>query len=170
MEIRLAVESDKDVLVPMVNQVYYSSERDFWADGYYRLTDNDFDSYLIKDWLYVLMESEKLIGCVLLKQEEPKVSSFSMLVCHPDHRKQGIGNRLVKFVTETAIQRGNTSMNLEILSPKYWEHKEKVFLKRWYMSMGYQLIKEVDFKDYYPDHMTFMRCELVFSLYKKSLI
>ena len=28
----------------------------------------------------------------------------------------------------------------------------------------------VDFKDYYPDHMAFMRCELVFSLYKKSLI
>jgi len=38
------------------------------------------------------------------------------------------------------------------------------------MNMGYQLIKEVDFKDYYPDHMAFMRCELVFSLYKKSLI
>ena len=30
MEIRLAVESDKDALVPMVNEVYYSSEQDFW--------------------------------------------------------------------------------------------------------------------------------------------
>jgi len=117
MEIRLAVESDKDALVPMVNEVYYSSEQDFWKDGYYRLTETDFDNYLMNGWLYVLMESKKLIGCVLLKQVEPKVSSFSMLVCHPEHRKQGIGNRLVKFVTETAIQRGNTSMNLEILSP-----------------------------------------------------
>lgn len=169
MEIRLAVESDRKSLISMVNDVYYSSEREFWTEGYYRLTDSDFDNYLSNNWLYVYVDGTGLIGCVLLKQEEPKVSSFSMLVCHPNHRKKGIGNQLVNFVTDTSIKRGNTTMNLEILSPKHWEHKEKVFLKRWYTDMGYKLIREVDFKDYYPDHMAFMRCELIFSLYKKKL-
>ena len=34
--------------------------------------------------------------------------------------------------------------------------------------MGYKLKKEVDFKDYHPDHAPFMKCDLIFSLYEKK--
>ena len=170
MSIRLAVPKDKDLIVSMVNEVYYSSEREFWSEGYYRISDRDFEDYIRNKWLYVLEQKGIILGCVLFKQEEMDISSFSMLVCHPNHRKKGVGKTLVSFVNQKAIARNNKKMYLELLSPKDWIHEEKKFLKDWYIKMGYKLKKEVDFKDYHPDHAPFMKCDLIFSLYEKNLI
>lgn len=153
----------------MVNRVYSSSEKEFWDEGYYRIDDGDFDEYTRNNWLYSMEEAGQIVGCVLLKPKGERASSFSMLVCHPEHRKKGIGGKLVRHVTEVAAGRGDQSMYLELLAPRDWIHEEKEFLKRWYRGMGYKLVKEVDFRDYYPDHIQFMKCELIFLLYKKSL-
>lgn len=92
-----------------------------------------------------------------------------MLICHPDHRKKGIGKALVAFVLDKARQDGYEKMQLELLTPADWVHPEKEFLKAWYGAMGFELIREVDFLDYYPDHDRFMKCPLVFSLYELAL-
>ena len=170
MSIRLAISKDKALIISMVNEVYYSSEREFWSEGYFRIADKDFEEYLNNKWLYVLEQKGVILGCVLFKQEEMDISSFSMLVCHPNHRKKGVGKTLVSFVNQEAIARNNKKMYLELLSPKDWIHEEKKFLKDWYIKMGYKLKKEVDFKDYHPDHAPFMKCDLIFSLYEKNLI
>ncbi len=170
MPIRLAVFEDCETVVSMVNKVYYSSEKDFWSEGYYRISNEDFNKYLHNNWLYVLEENKCIIACILFKQEQKEIASFSMLVCHPDHRKKGIGRKMVSFVTNQAIKKANKKMYIEILSPKYWIHEEKKFLKTWYVKLGYSLKKEIDFKDYHPDHVPYMKCDLVFSLYEKSLI
>ena len=170
MPIRLATQNDKGLIISMVNEVYYSSEREFWSEGYFRISDKDFEEYLKNKWLYVLEQNSVILGCVLFKQEARDISSFSMLVCHPNHRKKGVGKKLVSFVNREAIARNNKKMYLELLSPKDWIHDEKKFLKDWYIKMGYNLKKEVDFKDYHPDHVPFMKCDLIFSLYEKNLI
>ncbi len=171
MNIRLAKRSEKQTVIEMVNDVYYTSERKFWSEGYYRIDENDFERYIANDWLFVCVDADdSLVGCVLFKQESEDTTSFSMLVCHPDHRKKGIGRKLVDFVTSKAMEEGNQFMQLEILSPKDWVHEEKKFLKEWYGKLGYQLVREVNFKDYYPDHSVYMKCELIFSLYRKSLL
>jgi len=168
MSIRLAEEKDREVLMEMVNEVYSTSEAEFWSDGYYRINDEQYDEYTGNEWLYLLEESEGIIGCVLLKSDEPNTSCFSMLVCHPDHRKKGVGKRLVNYVTDISLSQGDQAMRLELLTPKHWVHEEKVFLKKWYESIGYKLEKEIDFLEMYPTHKQFMKCELVFSLYEKK--
>ena len=78
MPIRLAIPKDKDLIISMVNEVYYSSEREFWSEGYFRIADKDFEEYLENKWVYVLEQKGIILGCVLFKQEEMDISSFSM--------------------------------------------------------------------------------------------
>ena len=46
MPIRLAISEDKALIISMVNEVYYSSEKEFWREGYFRIADKDFEEYL----------------------------------------------------------------------------------------------------------------------------
>lgn len=169
MNIRLAVSKDKENIIPLANQVYYDSEREFWKEGYYRIDEPAYKEYVENEWLWVGETDEQIVGCVLLKPVDQTTTSFSMLICHPDHRKKGIGKRLVRFVFEEAVRGGYEKMQLELLSPANWVHVEKEFLKTWYGSLGFTLIKEVDFLDYYPEHGRFMKCPLIFSLYEMAL-
>lgn len=169
MEIRLAHSDDRIHVVPMVNEVYSTSEKEFWGEGYYRIDDQEFDNYINGRWLYVGVENGEVVGCILLKKSTPNISCFSMLVCHPDHRKKGVGGKLVDHVFKVARDRGDVAMRLEILAPKDWVHEEKAFLKSWYESMGFELVSETDFAKLYPTHAQFMQCELVFGLYQMNL-
>jgi len=170
MNIRLANNKDKKVIIPLANKVYYSSERDFWKEGYFRVDENEFNGYIKNQWLYIGEIEKEIVGCVLLKPVTDSTTSFSMLICHPNHRKKGIGKTLVNYVLDNAKKNNYKKMQLEILSPVNWTHKEKEFLKVWYESIGFKLIKEVDFLDYYPGHDKYMKCPLLFSLYEKNLI
>ncbi len=169
MTIRLASPNDKAIIISLANQVYYSSEKEFWKEGYYRLNEEEFNDHIANNSLFIGELENEIVGCILMKQVDATTSSFSMLICDPKHRKKGIGKTLVNHVLTTAKINGNKKMQLEILSPLNWVHTEKEFLKTWYKSIGFKLIKEVDFLDYYPTHDKFMKCPLLFSLYEKDL-
>ena len=169
MTIRLASPNDKAIIISLANQVYYSSEKEFWKEGYYRLNEEEFNDHIKSNSLFIGELENEIVGCILMKQVDSNTSSFSMLICDPKHRKKGIGKTLVNHVLTTAKINGNKKMQLEILSPLNWVHTEKEFLKTWYKSIGFKLIKEVDFLDYYPTHDKFMKCPLLFSLYEKDL-
>ena len=170
MFIRLASSQDEKTIIALANQVYYTSEKDFWKDGYYRLDKQEFDLHLSKNQLFVVELKNEIVGCVLMKQVNKITASFSMLICHPNHRKKGIGKTLVNHVFSEAKKKNYKKIQLEILSPLEWVHQEKEFLKTWYKSIGFKLIKEVDFLDYYPTHDKYMKCPLIFSLYEKDLV
>ena len=143
MTIRNATQNDKDAVIAMANEVYYDSEREFWKEGYYRIDKKEFNHFIDNKWLYLGEIENELVGCVLMKPVDKITTSFSMLICHPDHRKKGIGKTLVNHVFETAIKNGYQKMQIEILSPLNWVHEEKEFLKTWYCSIGFSFIKEV---------------------------
>jgi len=169
MTIRLASAQDENIIIPLANSVYYSSEKDFWKEGYYRIDQQEFEYHLNNNQLFIGELENEIVGCILLKQVNKETCSFSMLICHPKHRKKGIGKTLVNHVLSTAKEKKYKKMQLEILSPLNWVHQEKEFLKTWYKSIGFKLIKEVDFLDYYPSHDKYMKCPLLFSLYEKDL-
>ena len=169
MKIRLAKPEDQSTVISMANDVYYSSEREFWKEGYYRVNEKEYNHFVEEKWLYLAEIDKTLVGCVLMKPVDKVTTSFSMLICHPEHRKKGIGKKLVDHVFKTAYEKKYHKMQLEILSPLHWVHEEKEFLKTWYGTLGFKLIKEVDFLDYYPTHDRYMKCPLLFSLYEKDL-
>ena len=167
--IRLATSKDQSAVIAMANDVYASSEKEFWKEGYYRLNEEEFNRYEQAKWLYLAEIDDELVGCVLMRPVDKITTSFSMLICHPNHRKKGIGKTLVEHVFKTAREKNYQKMQLEILTPIDWVHKEKEFLKTWYTSLDFKLVKEVNFLDYYPNHGHFMKCPLLFSLYEKDL-
>ena len=169
MDIRLATPKDQSAVISMANDVYYTSEREFWKEGYYRISKNEYENFVNQQWLYLAEINKELVGCVLMKPVDKATTSFSMLICHPNHRKKGIGKILVEHVFKTANEKKYQKMQLEILSPLHWVHEEKEFLKSWYSTLGFKLIKEVNFLDYYPTHDQYMKCPLLFSLYEKDL-
>ena len=169
MNIRLATNQDQKVIISLANQVYYTSEREFWKEGYYRIDEQEYNHHLNNNLLFVGELENEIVGCILMKQIDKTTTSFSMLICHPNHRKKGIGKTFVNHVLKTAKEKGYQKMQLEILSPLNWVHKEKEFLKSWYSSIGFKLIKEVNFLDYYPTHDKYMKCPLLFALYEKDL-
>ena len=169
MKIRLAKHEDQSAVISMANDVYYSSEREFWKEGYYRINEKEYNHFITEKWLYLAEIDEALVGCVLMKPVDDVTTSFSMLICHPEHRKKGVGKTLVDHVFKTAHEKKYHKMQLEILSPLHWVHEEKEFLKKWYGNLGFKLIKEVNFLDYYPTHDRYMKCPLLFSLYEKDL-
>ena len=169
INIRLAAPKDQSSVISMANEVYSTSEREFWKEGYYRLNAEEFNHYEKAKWLHLAEINNELVGCVLMRPVDGITTSFSMLICHPNHRKKGIGKTLVEHVFKIALEDNYLKMQLEILSPIEWLHDEKEFLKRWYDSLGFKLLKEVNFADYYPNHGKYMKCPLLFSLYEKDL-
>ena len=129
MDIRLATFNDQSAVISMANEVYYSSEREFWKEGYYRINEKEYTHFITEEWLYLAEIDENLVGCVLMKPVDDITTSFSMLICHPEHRKKGIGKTLVDHVFKTAYEKKYQRMQLEILSPLHWVHEEKEFLK-----------------------------------------
>jgi ribosomal protein S18 acetylase RimI-like enzyme len=169
MNIRLATNHDEKVIISLANQVYYTSEREFWKEGYYRIDEQEYNHHLTNNLLFVGELDNEIVGVILMKQVDKTTTAFSMLICHPNHRKKGIGKTLVNHVLKTAKEKSYQKMQLEILSPLNWVHTEKEFLKTWYKSIGFKLIKEVNFLDYYPTQDKYMKCPLLFSLYEKDL-
>ena len=132
MTIRLASAQDENIIIPLANSVYYSSEKDFWKEGYYRIDTQEFEHHLNYNQLFISELENEIVGCILFKQVNKETCSFSMLICHPKHRKKGIGKSLVNHVLSTAKEKKYKKMQLEILSPLNWVHQEKEFLKTWY--------------------------------------
>ncbi len=62
MNIRLANNKDKKVIIPLANKVYYSSERDFWKEGYFRVDENEFNGYIKNQWLYIGEIEKEIVG------------------------------------------------------------------------------------------------------------
>lgn len=169
MRVRLAKEEDKTDLIEMINNVYKTSEKEFWKEGYYRIREEEYLNLVRQRELYVLLEDEEKMGCVRLEELEPMKASFSMLTCHPDHRQKGIGKFLVDFAHIQAKSNGCRRMQLQLLQPTDWVHDEKVFLLNWYKQLGYEETETLDFTSKYPDHQQFMKCGLEFTVLEKRL-
>ena len=67
MDIRLATPKDQSAVISMANDVYYTSEREFWKEGYYRISKNEYENFVTQQWLYLAEINKELVGCVLMK-------------------------------------------------------------------------------------------------------
>ena len=168
-QIRKANISDSDLLFNWRNEI---------KSRYMSINQSELNFKDHKIWLstslknpnrkiFIAVNKDDNIGMGRIDLEE-NGSSLSWVVS-PNHRKKGIGKLLVEHVFKTAHEKKYQKMQLEILSPLHWVHEEKEFLKSWYSTLGFKLIKEVNFLDYYPTHDQYMKCPLLFSLYEKDL-
>jgi GNAT superfamily N-acetyltransferase len=121
----------------LVNAVYRESERGLWVDGATR-TDRDEVAALTRAGELVAARRDgRLAGVLRLRRGDADSSEFGMLAADPAVRGTGVGRALVRHAEDTARERGDRFMRLELLVPRSFTLPSKDFLATWYARLGY---------------------------------
>ena len=161
--------NDCNEIVNIANTVYFKTEREFWKEGYYRISTQDCLNYIKEDKVMVAKLDNQVIGFVLAGPKSELTFEFSMLTTDFNYQKKGVGKLLVNEVFKRAKKKGFKYLEIEVLTPKYWTHSQKEFLTSWYTNLGFKFVETFSFESKYPSHLKFQKCELEFKRYKKRL-
>ena len=171
--VKIAEESDKidfSKLTKLINEVYLASEASIWVEGHRRISETALREIFNKQELIVATENDEVIGCIHLEPIGKELFKFKMVAVNFEHKRKGIGVRLVDYAERTALSKGGKIMQLELLVPERVEHPDKVILEKWYTSIGY--IKEEEHSvDYCHAGMSKdLRVPCTAVVYRKALI
>ena len=74
------------------------------------------------------------MGSILAHEfdSDKKEAELGMVSVHENYLRKGIATHLINAAEARGRELGCTTMRLEILSPRDWEHPMKVMLKKWY--------------------------------------
>ena len=168
--IRHSQLSDKESLKDMVNEVYSQCEGHLWIANHERLTEERFMTYHSKKELLVAeAPNSEIIGCVVMSWTGNDAKELSMLVVKPDFRGRGIGRQLVEYVISSARTDKCRCVSLELLYPAHQPDPWKKGLRKWYESIGFEFVKNVDFQLYFQDSADLVQ-EVTFSIFEKPLL
>ena len=91
-------------------------------------------------------------GCVAFEQPDPDTAYLNRLSVLPEHRRHGIGTKLVNFVLEYSKSKNIKFVSIGIIAA----HE---VLKKWYASLGF-IEGETQKFDHLPFDVTYMRYHL----------
>jgi ribosomal-protein-alanine N-acetyltransferase len=97
--------------------------------------------------IVVTLEGNDVIGFAVMEylDEEARLNLFGV---HPNHRRKGVGTRMIKWLEETALINGNGVVYLET---RLKNHGAREF----YKSLGYKVIQRIP--GYYKGRETAVR-------------
>ena len=97
-------------------------------------------SFCTADWVradvargeryFVIEEQGRAIGCVAYERPRADTAYLNRLSVLPEHRRRGIGERLVRFIAELAQREGVGRISIGVIG----EHDD---LQRWYRKLGF---------------------------------
>ena len=132
--------SDEEItaLVKLINDVYKVAEEGMWKENMKRTTIDEIKNFIAEGRLMVGRFEGKVVGSLVVEKfEAGSKGKFGMLVLDPNLRGKKLGSALIKAAEDWARNEGFKTMNLELLTPKDWEHPAKIFLHNWYTRIGY---------------------------------
>jgi len=89
--------------------------------------------------LFLYQESEKLVGCIGIKQPGIKNYKIERLAVLPEFRHKKIGYQLMKYAIEKIKEEKGKTVEVEIVN-------ENTILKEWYKKLGF-IEKRIDHYD-----------------------
>ncbi|KAL8372520.1 hypothetical protein RB595_002040 [Gaeumannomyces hyphopodioides] len=143
-------------LVALINDAYTKSEVGIWAPAApFRRTNVADLQHCVRASELVLAWSGKalastVLGAVRLQWRET-VPLIAMLACDPAARGTGLGTALVRFCEAEARARGASAVHIDLLTPRAWDHPEKVRLAAWYERSGYVVIRRDQVETHYAE-------------------
>lgn len=158
-----------NALTELINQVYDQAESGMWRRLGTRTTVEEVQRLLKQKALVLAERDGMIVGLVKVSLLEGDVGEFGMLVAHPDHQGIGIGSGLVHTAEEWARALTCTTMRLELLTPRAWQHPKKELLKQWYRRMGYQPQFTEPFERRNPEKAAELATECDFTIWHKPL-
>ena len=160
-------------LSDLINAVYAVAEEGMWKDvdgrPAARTSPQEVQALLDADRLLLAKREGEIIGSVCVQLLSPTVAEFGMLVGHPDCRGLGLGKALVQAAEDYGRFHNATTMQLELLTPKTWNHPVKEFLHAWYRRIGYQVIQEEPFEERFATLASLLSTDCTFTVYHKRL-
>jgi GNAT superfamily N-acetyltransferase len=171
---RFPIESDLGAdnmkrLSDLINEVYDEAESGMWKRKGTRTNPAEVE-HLLRAQALILAEIDGvLVGSVNVNLMSDGVGEFGMLVADRNYRGEGIGSALVKHAEKWAREHACHTMRLEILTPRYWTHPSKEFLRRWYSRIGYVPQNTEPFESMYPELVPELATECDFTVWHKSL-
>ena len=156
-------------LVNLINRVYDEAESGMWKRRGTR-TNPVRVRELLRDQRLILAEiNGVVVGAVNVNLLDETVAEFGMLVADPDHRGSGIGSMLVQAAEDWARSMNRRTMRLELLTPRWWIHPSKEFLKGWYSRIGYVPEFTEPFENMHPELVGELATECDFTVWHKQL-
>lgn len=159
-------------LADIVNTVYTKAEGDIFIPSYKRTSAPEIAQFIRNNQLAVayLVSDNTPVGCVFIKLITPQLGEFGMLALDGKYQGGGLGRQMAVFAEDECRRRGCTTMQLEILVPQHFHHEGKAVLLRWYMRMGYKLVKLGDFNEDYPELNKLLAGPTEYRVFEKSLV
>lgn len=161
------------VLSDLINAVYAVAEEGMWKDvdgrPAARTSPQEVQKLLDANRLLLAKCDSEIVGSVCVQLLSPTLAEFGMLVGHPDCRGLGLGKALVRAAEDFGRHHNATIMQLELLTPKTWNHPVKEFLHAWYTRIGYQVIQEEPFEERFANLASLLSTDCTFTVYHKKL-
>lgn len=156
-------------LTRLINTVYAESETGIWLRGADRTTSSEVAEFIALGEIAVARVGQKVVGSVRLQRLDRATGEFGMLVAAADVRSAGIGRRLVAFAEQWAFDNGFAELQLEVLSPRDWDHSAKEFLRGWYTRIGFESVRVDSFSKAFPAQAERLATPCIFTIYRKRL-
>jgi GNAT superfamily N-acetyltransferase len=140
-------------VVTLVNEAYAGTESSFYRPGALRTNDTEVHNWLISGHFYLAFkpDSNYPIGSVRVHKLDPSVTEIGILTVNRDARAFGLGRKLMAHAEEVASAEGAKTARLEMLVPILSQGDDlKVYLQRWYGSLGYEAAGRASIADVVP--------------------
>jgi ribosomal protein S18 acetylase RimI-like enzyme len=139
----------------LVNRAYRVAEEGLWHDGVARTTVGETAAAILLEELAVARENGRVVGAVLTRQIDGRLSWFGALAVDPAHSRRGIGGELVRYVERRALASGAAAMRMEVLVPSV-AHPHTDLLAGWYARLGYREVERGDLADFDAAAVSFL--------------
>lgn len=156
-------------IAQLVNDVYDVAEDNMWKEKGIRTNISEIESLIKEKRLMIAQVEEQIVGLVKISRIDEETGEFGMLVVDPVARGLKLGGALVESAEEWAREEGFQVMQLQLLTPRTWNHPTKEFLKGWYSRMGYCPVCTTPFAEDYPDLVNLLTCECDLTTWTKCL-
>lgn len=134
-------------LVNIVNSAYAIGEAGLWQDGATRTAPAEIAEAIRGGGMLAATLDGQAVGCAYVRPLDAKTADLGLVSAAPQQWGTGIGRELVRLAEELMRRRGVTTMQLELLVPKGWEHPSKRRLRDWYTRLGYRVIRTAPFEE-----------------------
>ena len=133
-------------LVGIVNNAYAIGEAGLWQEGATRTSPTEIAEAIRSGGMLAATLDGQRVGCANVQPLGAETADLGLVSAAPGRWGSGVGRRLVRTAEELMQQRGVTTMQLELLVPKGWDHPSKVRLRDWYTRLGYRVIRTARFE------------------------
>lgn len=163
-------------LTCIINLVYGETEGEIFGEDYERTNVGEVMQIIRAGELGVAYSrsspdfKREAVGCIRVWKLSDTHGELGMMALDPSLRGSGIGRAMVLFAEEHCHKLGLSTMRLDLLSPQAFEHPFKKRLFEWYTRLGYKVVKEASFADFYPHIAPLLIIATNYRVFEKSLL